>query len=161
MSGQRGLAALLLVFFAALLLMGGPASATPNDVIVDYRADGAIDGDHSADDLLDALTRWNQTGAANYGDFDAVVSAELDRITLGVAGGDPPSRPPSGQQQSNEIIPSASLKPTAVGPLPSPPPSSATSQPPLVFIGLTVLAGLLLLAGLATAVARRIDFDRN
>ena len=162
--GKNGVAVLLVLVLTAFTLMSTPASAAPNpnDVIVDYRADGAIDGGYSADELWDALTRWSQTGAANYGDFDSAVTDEIDRIALGVKRDDPPRRPPAGEQELNEVVPVPSpVEPAVANPLPAPPQASATSGPPLIFVGLTALAALLLLAGVATALARRINLDKQ
>ena len=160
--GKDGLATFALMIVVAFALVSGPASATPNDVIVDYRADGAIDGTYSADELYDALTQWKQTGATNYGAFDSAISGKLDQLTLGVTPNDPPARPPEGQHQHNAVIPvPVPVVPPAASPLPTPPPASVTSRPPLVFIGLTALAALLLLAGVATALARRINLDQK
>ena len=159
--GKNSLATSLVAAVFALLLLSGPALSTPNDVIVDYRADGSIDATYSADDLFDALTLWKQTGAANYGDFDDAVSDEIDRLILGVERSDPSDRPPSGEQQLDEVSPQSSAPSPTPGTLPTPPPASAASNPPFVFLGLTALAAVLLLAGIATALARRLKLDQK
>ena len=152
-SGKIALGASVAAGLAALMLLVSPAAATPEDVIVDYRADGVISESHSADDLYDALVRWRETGAANYGAFDEAVSEALDRITLGIA----PSRsdpPGPGEQRSDEITRPDVVAP-AVG-LPSPPATGDAAEPPVAFLALSALGLLLVLAGTGAALSRRL-----
>jgi hypothetical protein len=124
-------------------------------VILDYRADGVIDGEHAPGDLYDAMGRWKATGTPSYGSFEEAVVDALDQITLGISPSNSVPPPTAGQQGANEVIPDAA-PPSRAFALPAPPPPQGDSRPPLAFIGLSALAALLVIAGAGAAVSRRL-----
>ena len=149
------LGSLIVAVLGALLILAPPAIANPDDVIIDYRADGVIDGEHDPDALWDSLERWLATGTPNDGSFEEAVTEALDRLTLGIAARTPPSRPPTGVQSSNEVVPQATEQARAFA-LPEPPPPQGDSRPPVAFMALSALAALLVLAGAGAALTRRL-----
>jgi len=145
----------VVAILAVLMIVAPPVVANSNDVILDYRADGVIDGEHDPDALWDSLERWQATGTPNYGSFEQAVSEALDQLTLGIAPSTPTSRPPAGEQSSNEVVPQATEQSRAFA-LPEPPRPRGDSRPPVAFMALSALAALLVLAGAAAAVTRRV-----
>ncbi len=151
--GKMTLGTLVVAILASLFIMVPSAAANPNDVIIDYRADGVIDGEHAPGDIYDAMGRWKATGTPNYGSFEEAAVDALDQITLGIS----PSRPTppaEGEQRASEVTPEAAAPATGLA-LPTPP-AQGESRPPLAFLALSALAALLVLAGAGAAVTRRL-----
>lgn len=72
------------------------ATASPADVIADYRADGVIDGTYSLSDLNGALKLAYRTRSASYGAQADAIRAAQDEVLAGVHRGDAPMRKDGG-----------------------------------------------------------------
>ena len=168
----------------ALLLVGAPAAASPEAVILDYGDNGRVDDEHSLVDLRSALDVWQDN--PQYGAFADEVTAAIDRHLLGVAAAAPETPGPEPTARRADDPPRAEPAPPAPpgGPsddppaprgagqvgdlegeivpaaplesLPSPPVASADAGRPLELIVLAVVALVLVLAGLGTAAHRRL-----
>jgi len=153
----------LLGVLASLVLGAGLAVGSGKDVIADWYVDGELNGGpYKVSELREALNDpYIKEGQGVYDSFIDLVNAQ---ITAQIAGGKdnepggksaPPDKtgtttaPGVGSQTEEGRPPQVPIPPR-----PQPPASTATDDLPGTFIVLSALAGLLLLVGGGTAVAR-------
>jgi hypothetical protein len=150
------LRALCVVLALALgLLVAVPAAlASPEAVLVDYAADGVIDGKYSIADLNAALRL--KTDDPNYGAYRELVTERMREVLYGA------TRAKAGEQQSQEATPADAQRQAEIDAIdfPSPTSTSPEGSVPWAFVVLSVLAGLLLAGGVATAAWRRLRGTR-
>lgn len=155
------------IALAALLTLGfvAVASASPDDVLRDYDADGVVDGDYSVQDLSQALAVARAQGDALYADIaGAIEEARAAQLTGGrdEHGSGLPSKADAlagGGPSGADGGPIASLERPAAAPsaLPVPPVAEPGADVPWPFVALSALAVLLALAGAASAAYRRLS----
>jgi hypothetical protein len=129
--------ALLGALCALALLPLGLAAATPQDVLTDWAADGKVDGQtnpdpqlefvHTAGDLQNAKGLIQAQDPTNAGVVIAAIQEAIDRDVIGIQ---PPSADPAA-------------------------PSAPEVALPAWVVAAAVGAGILVLAGIASAVFRR------
>jgi hypothetical protein len=138
----------LLAVSLATAAVGGP-----QQVLGDYADDGQIQGNYSLADLRGALKL--RAADPQYGAYRELVQERIDSIILGAG-----PRMPKGQQRSDEHASAGthvqSQAQIALPALPTPAPSEPGEGPPLAFVVMSGLAGVLALSGGSIAVYRRL-----
>jgi hypothetical protein len=154
------------------------AMATPTDVVTDYADNGVLDKAHSMSDLNAALAYIQNSQQASYAAFEDVITEARNERLLGLhrdrsSGGATPAKAPvvprKGRIASNQRGPKATSKPqisdkqipTIVIPAtPAAIPSPSEGSLPWPFMGLSILAGLLVMAGTGSTIVRRVGRRR-
>ena len=153
------------------------AMATPTDVVTDYADNGVLDKAHSMSDLNAALAYIQNSQQASYAAFEDVITEARNERLLGLhrdgpSGGATPARavvPRKGRIASNQRGPKATSKPQIsdkeIPTIAIPAAPAALSAPsqgslPWPFMGLSILAGLLVMAGTGSTIIRRVGRRR-
>lgn len=134
----RILVALAMLLALTVASAGGAPSIT-EQIFADYSLDKRIDQPWSAEQLEAALDAAESNGAS-FAEFQRAVQVVYDDRLLGLEGG-VPSVPSAGDDS---------------GLLPQPAPPGERERPPWPFIGLSLLAGGLLLGGAGSTIYRRL-----
>jgi hypothetical protein len=122
-----------------LACLGGAAMGSVQDVYADYADNGRIDGVHDPEDLRAAIDLQRQT--SQQGGFVEAAADAINDQYLGLDGGR------VGAQRSAEVpAPDLPLAPTAAPP----------GHLPWPFIGLALMAGLLVVFGAGSTAYRRL-----
>lgn len=136
---------ILAALLATLAVVAATAAASPLDVHQDYFDNGAIDSEHSTEDLRGALEAAR--GDAAYAGLATAVEGALDHALLG--------------RTSHEGRPAApAAVDTGLGVLPTPRAVDESGNPPWPLLVLSVLAGLLALSGAGSSIYRRLHRTR-
>lgn len=139
---------LLSVVLALLAVLAGTASATPEQVLADQADNGIIDGAYSPGDLSAAITLAKEReGALTEAAIQAIRDAQAR--TLFGAAQDPGSGTSAAAPAGAELPP--------VLRLPEAPVVDPGTTVPVPFVILSVVAGLMLLAGIGASTFRRVS----
>lgn len=153
------------------------AMATPTDVVTDYADNGMLDKAHSMSDLNAALAYIQNSQQASYAAFEDVITEARNERLLGLhrdrSSGAAPAKAPvvprKGRIAANQRGPKATSKPQIsdkeIPTIVIPATPAAISSPsegglPWPFMGLSVLAGLLVMAGTGSTIIRRVGRRR-
>jgi hypothetical protein len=168
---RRVIYACLLAVLGTLAVGMSTAVAGPRDVIADWYVDGAIDGTYTLAELRGALNEPTVVdGGGAYDAFRDLVNAE---ITARVVGGKdstpgsssrsaPPDKGPAPREQPGGLDgqaenPGTTPPEAPLGDPPAPPATVGQDEDlPTAFIALAAVAGLLVVVGGGTALARRL-----
>lgn len=169
MSLRRVIFACLLAVLGTLAVGMSAAVAGPREVVADWWADGDLDRSYTLSELRGALNVPDVQGG-NYDAFRDLVNAE---ITARVVGGKdstpgsssrsaPPEKGPAPQEQPGGLNgqaenPGTTPPEAPLGDPPTPPATVGQDEDlPTAFIALAAVAGLLVVVGGGTALARRL-----
>lgn len=132
------------LLLAAVVLAAAPAAAsaaTPEAIFADYvQNGGSIAGDYAFEDLKAALTEVADDPF--YAPFASAVDAKLDADYLGGSNG----------EAGGDLIGGADEGENA---LPVPQAPDRSGDPPWLLVGLTMLAGALVVTGAGSSIYRR------
>lgn len=163
-SMRRVLSACLVAVLGTLGLGLGVAVAGPRDVVADYYVDGVLDGSYTLAELRGARDLPDVQGGS-YDAFRDILSAEITRLVAGgsdrTPGSSNRSAPPDKGSAPRETPDGGNAPdegtPPPIGTPATPPAAVAQDDDlPAAFIALAAVAGLLVLVGGGTAVARRL-----
>lgn len=142
---------------ALVLGIAGSASASPDDVLRDYHADGVINGSYSVGDLTGALALARQQGDAQYADAAGAIDEARNEALAGASAHSAvPSKSAPAAVESAGGISSQELERPAASAWPTPPLAQPGSDVPLPFVVLSAMAVVLVAAGAVSAGYRRL-----
>jgi hypothetical protein len=141
--------ALLAAVLAVLALLAGSAAATPDQVLADQADNGIIDGAYSPEDLAAAITLAKEReGALTEAAIQAVRDAQA-RTLFGAGQAHGAGSPAAPGPVGSELPP--------VLRLPEAPVVDPGTSVPVPFVILSVVAGLMLVAGIGASTFRRVN----
>lgn len=141
--------AVLAALLTVLAVWAGTAAATPEQVLADQADNGIIDGAYSPDDLAAAIVLAKQReGALTEATIQAIRDAQAQ--TLFGAGQEQGDPAPAGEPGSDRTEVPPVLR------LPEAPVVDPGTTVPVPFVILSVVAGLLVLAGIGASTFRRM-----
>lgn len=142
---------MLTALLAVGALWASTAAATPEQVLADQADNGIIDGSYSPDDLNAAITLAKERAGAQ---TDASIAAIRDAQARELFGADQGDGSPSPVAGSVEPSPSEALPPVLR--LPEAPVVEPGTTVPVPFVILSVVAALMVLAGIGASTFRRV-----
>ena len=147
------------VALLASIAVATPALGSARDVIADYFKDGTITYSYSIDDLRGALV-FARRHASTAPQYSAFADAVNQAITNGLVGsGDAAQQQLTTPRSRTEVAPPPEPIPAPApvpSNLPTPPEGAPADSIPWVVPTMAIIAGLLILAGIASSAWRRM-----